>query len=332
MSRGVILLAPPWPRSGSGNLFAAQASVHARRGARVFLLLTPTGRGFARHRTDLWDDAVSSMRFSGVEAVCYPRAGRGRVRARLQWLLAGCDDSLAISARYAASGRMPGALASFLASARVDLVHVNHVFSMLLALRVADAVHRTQGRRPHIVLDTHDIQSDAIVVRRKKNPFSRRLESRDELLRTELALCAQADALVHVTEADRNFFASHLPEQRHAVVLPTLDPAAEVALVRRRGTGDGMRGGFVYIGNRHEANLATVRWLLADVLHLAARRWRAVYASSAPSGRSCAGATRTCSPVARSCSPARCRRSWIATAAPGRCSPRRQSGPGRRSS
>jgi glycosyltransferase involved in cell wall biosynthesis len=269
MSSGVIVLAPPWPRSGSGNIFAAQVAAYAHRGGRVFLLLTPTGRGFAHHKTDMWHDAVSSMRSPGVETVAYPRVGRGSVRAYLQWLCAGCDDSLAIMARYGASGRLPPELAVFVASARVDLIHANHVFSIPLALRVARFVHRRQGRRPRILLDTHDIQSDAFAARRKKNPLSRRLDSHDDLLRTELALCAKADALVHVTMTDCAFFASRLHMKHHAVVLPTLDPASEEELVLRRGVGGPNGAGFVYIGNQHEANLVTVRWLLNEVLPLA---------------------------------------------------------------
>jgi glycosyltransferase involved in cell wall biosynthesis len=266
MTSGVIVLAPPWPRSGSGNLFAAQVAAHSRGGARVFLLLTPLGRGFSRSKTSLWQDAVSSMAYPGADAVSYPRAGRGRVRGYLEWARNGRDDALAISARYGASGRMPDELTAFLASSRVDLIHANHVFSISLARRVADLVQHLQGRRPRILLDTHDIQSDALIVRQKKNPYSRRLDSREQLLRTELGLCAQADVLAHLTQADRDFFAAHLPTKRHAVVLPTLDPANEAELVRRRG--DCPSTGFIYIGNQHEANLVTVRWLLTDVLPL----------------------------------------------------------------
>jgi glycosyltransferase involved in cell wall biosynthesis len=269
MTPGVILLAPPWPRSGSGNLFAAQAALHVRRGARVFLLLTPLGRGFSRSKRELWNNAVSSMRYPGLAGVSYPRASRGRVRSYLQWLRAGRDDALAISARYGASGRLPADVAAFLSSARVDLVHANHVFSIPLAQRLAGLVHSLQGRRPRILLDTHDIQSDAFRVRQKKNPYSRRLDSREDLLRTELALCDQADALVHLTQADCDFFATHLPRKRNTLLLPTLDPATEAELIRRRGQRPPAGSGVVYIGNQHEANLVTVRWLLREVLPLA---------------------------------------------------------------
>src|SRR6476660_2512742 len=105
MSCGVIVVAPPWPRSGSGNIFAAQVAAHARRGARVLLLLAPARRGFAYHKTQLWQDAVSSMAYAGVDTVAYPRARRGRPRAYIEWLRAGRDDALGIMARFCASGR-----------------------------------------------------------------------------------------------------------------------------------------------------------------------------------------------------------------------------------
>lgn len=268
-SSGAILLAPPWPRSGSGHIFAAQAAAHARRGARVLLLLTPLGRGYARHKNGLWQDALSSMRYPGVETVAYPNVGRRRLRSYLQWRLAGRDDAIAISARYAAAGALPRELAAFVASARVELIHANHVFSVPLAQRIAGIVQRAQGQRPQIVLETHDIQSDAIAAGRRRNPHSRAADSHAALLQTELALGAGADALIHLAEADRDFMATRLPGKRHALILPTLDPRSEAELVRRRGRPGNGAAGLLYIGNQHEANLETLRWLLAEVLPLA---------------------------------------------------------------
>lgn len=269
MSSGVIVLAPPWPRSGSGNTISAQTAAYARRGARVLLLLAPLGRGHARGKVSLWQDAESAMRFTGVETVTHLRAGHGRLRSYVAWLLAGRDDSIAISARYAASGRLPGEFAAFVASARIGVIHANHVFCVPLARRIAAIVEGAQGRRPHILLDTHDVQSDAFAARRQKNPHAHRVDAHADLLKTELALCAQADILVHVTQPDFDFFAGRLPGKRHETILPTLNPLSEAELVRRRGAQQPGACDFIYVGNRHHANLATVRWLLGEVLPLA---------------------------------------------------------------
>jgi glycosyltransferase involved in cell wall biosynthesis len=269
MKPAVIVLAPPWPRSGSGNIIAAQTAAHARRGARVLLLLAPLGRGHARGKMRFWRDTLSAMRFPGVETVAHLPAGRGRLRSYVEWLRAGCDDSIAISARYAASGKLPEQLAAFVASARIELIHANHVYTLPLAQRIAANVQGVQGLRPRIVLETHDVQSDAVAARRQKNPHSRRVDAHADLLKTELVLCAQADILVHVTQADFDFFADRLPDKRHVLLLPTLDPVSEAQLVQRRGMQRQAGYDFIYVGNRHQANLETVRWLLGEVLPLA---------------------------------------------------------------
>jgi len=266
----VILLAPPWPRSGSANLFAAQAAAHARRGKRVLLLLTPLERRWHRpSKAAFWADAVAAMRFAGVEAVAHPRPEAGKLLSWGQWALAGCDDAMAISARYAATGRLPRELAELVASARVDLIHANHVYAMRLAQRLARFVERRQGHRPRILLDTHDVQSDALAAAKTSiNPHARRPDDHDDLLRTELALCAAADTLVHLTEADRDFFAYCLPGKCHRLILPTLHPGTEAELVGRRSRRRGAAFDFLYVANNHEANLATVCWLLREVLPL----------------------------------------------------------------
>src|SRR5262245_59595056 len=129
MKTGVIVLAPPWPRSGSSNTFAAQTATHARLGSRVLLMLTPHQRGHSRRKTEFWHDALTAMKFPGVETVTYPRANRSKVRSYFQWVLAGRDDSVAIAARYAASARLPNDLYQFLRTTRIGLIQANHVFS-----------------------------------------------------------------------------------------------------------------------------------------------------------------------------------------------------------
>jgi len=268
---GVILLAPPWPRGDSADLFAAQAAAHARRGARVLLVLTPLERHWHRpSRAGFWTDAIASMRFPGVEAVAVPCAEAGKLGSWCQWMLAGCDDAMAVSARYAATGQLPGEVAELMASARIGLVHVNHVCGMRLAQRLARMVERAQSCRPRILLDTHAVRSDACAADAFVNPHSRRRDRQDDLLRTELALCAGADALVHLAEADFEFFSGRLPGKRHRLILPTLHAGSEAELVWRRGR-ERRNGAFdlICLGSREEADLEAVQWLLREVLPLA---------------------------------------------------------------
>jgi hypothetical protein len=266
MGGGIIVLAPPWPRSGSSNTFAGQIAAYARRGARVLLLLTPVNRGQRCGKVEFWRDTMSAMAFPGVTSLASARTRSARVGSFLAWLRAGRDDAIAVMARYAASGALPAELVEFIGASRIELIHANHVFTMRLAQRVAHAVQAAQGRRPPILLDTHDIQSEAIVSGGRVNKQSGRVDTYEALLRTELALCAEADMLVHCSQSDLEFFSNRLPEREHALILPTLHPDSEAELIKRRGQHRPTDFDLVYVGTSHEANLDTVRWLLRDVV------------------------------------------------------------------
>jgi glycosyltransferase involved in cell wall biosynthesis len=274
MDTGIIILAPPWPRSGSSNTFAAQVATYARRGARVLLLVTPLNRGQHCGKAAFWRDTMSAMAFPGLTRLAYARTRSARLRSFLSWVQAGRDDAIAVMTRYAASAELPAETVAFMVSARIELIHANHVFSMRLAQRIADMVEARQGQRPPILLDTHDIQSEAFVSGRRVNKQSDRVDSYEALLRTELSLCARADMLVHCSQCDLEFFSSRLPQREHALVLPTLHPGSEAELVKRRGQHRTADFDLVYVGTSHEANLETVRWLLQDVLPRASQRAR----------------------------------------------------------
>ena len=229
------------------------------------------------------------MRFPGVETVTHlargpgaaaivPRMAAGRPR-RLH-----CDLG-ALRRLGKAAGRIRRASSRPRAS---SLIHANHVFSLPLARRIAAIVYGAQGRRPRILLETHDVQSDAFAARRQKNPHSRRIDAHADLLKTELALCAAADLLVHVTRADFDFFAGRLPDKRHAVILPTLNPESEAELVQRRGV---QRPGRVRLHLRRQPGTKPT-WrrcagCLARCCPSPAPASPGASASSAPSARCC---------------------------------------------
>jgi hypothetical protein len=206
---------------------------------------------------------VGAAFFPGVERVDYPRRGSARVRSYVDWVLAGRDDAIAIAARYGALGKLPDALAEFMRSTRIELIHANHVLTMRLAQRIAGIAQGLHGRRPRIVLDTHDVLSETFVERQLANKLSGRLDSYESLLKTELTLSSQADLLIHLTEPDFDFFASRLRGRAHALVLPTLHPDTEVGLVQRRGLQRPAEFGLIHVATSHGANVETVRWLRA---------------------------------------------------------------------
>lgn len=263
---GTIIIAPPWPRSGTGNIIAAQSLAHAKRGERVYLLLEPLGPWHSKLCLPSWAKITKNMKFHGVDQVDYPRAPRWKLSWWLQKILETHNDGITTVAEYAASGTLPQSLSKFVRSHEVGIIRVNHVFGMLLALKVLKLIRKAQRQQPVVILDTHDVQTDMFVSGQRLNLISGTPDDRTILLQGELALASSSDLLIHISKKDCNFFRNKLPEKRHALLLPTLDPIIERKIIKNRKKKTEIACDFVYVGNNHEANLETVKWLLESVL------------------------------------------------------------------
>jgi hypothetical protein len=109
-----IIVAPPWPNTGSSNAFAAQAAAHRNFGHEILLVLGPLD--VSSERQQEISDVEIEMHYDGISSVVYGRTSDTmqpyRSRSFLDWILAGRDDSLSIRSRYAArSGWQAGILA-----------------------------------------------------------------------------------------------------------------------------------------------------------------------------------------------------------------------------
>lgn len=265
-----IMVTPPWPNTGSSNIFAAQAVAHKKFGHETFLILGPL-YPLTRNHAEI-RDIEAQMHYDGISTVAYSLtsdAMRPYVsKSFLSWMLAGRDDSLSIRARYAARSRWRSRVLDFIDNHQINVIHVNHAFEMLLGVRIRDLVFRRTGRTPRLICDTHDIQSEAYMRRNEKNPFNGRKDTFDSLLKSELALYQNADMLIHCSETDKNFFAQKLPLIRHELIVPCLDPRQEKALTQIRARSYARQFDFLYVGNDNFANVVAVRWLLTEVIPL----------------------------------------------------------------
>jgi polysaccharide biosynthesis protein PslH len=271
INSGVIIIAPPWPRSGSANIFGAQIMAYASANYKVLLHLGPTSLWHVATQASFWEDAIAAMHFPGVETVTYSRASDAQTRfsrSFMQWLWAGRDDAIKISARYAASASLPDDLIDFIRRHPVELIQANHAFEMLLAERVSEKVVAIQGRRPLLVCETHDIQAENFFSCQPANIHSKKTDRFSSLLASELDLYQGSDILTHCSPSELAFFAAKLPGKRHELLLPTLLPNVEKQLVSRRNASSEFLYDFMYCGNNNEANVASVVWLLTEVLPL----------------------------------------------------------------
>ena len=81
-------------------------------------------------------DGISSLVYGGTSDTKRPYLSKWY----LDWILAGRDNSLSIGARYAARGGWQAGVLDFIDTHQVDVIHVNHAFEMLLAVRIRELV------------------------------------------------------------------------------------------------------------------------------------------------------------------------------------------------
>ena len=111
MTEAALIIASPWPRTGTANLFAAQSLFLSSRGYRTAVLLSPHQSEHRVKFRDWWTSTLDAMRYEGIHLLCRAttshRTKPWRSLSYLQWLLAGRDSQLAIMARYAAAAELP---------------------------------------------------------------------------------------------------------------------------------------------------------------------------------------------------------------------------------
>lgn len=268
-SSGVVIFSPPWPRSGTANIIAAQTRAHQMRGEAVYILLEPLNEWDTSNRENHWSDIIEAFRFDASVTVDYPRVTPIPFIKRLLGGLGGLgpvDDTATAIANFSASGELPASLFAFIERHDIAMLRVNHIYGIKLALQIRSEIAGRGVKAPVIILDTHDIQSRALHLNRWRNPLSRKLDSIEKMEKGEIALAAKADLLVHVSKGDFDFFRRALPRHKHLHVPPTLNPGIERQLIAERDQPSGHEIDFVYLGNHHAGNLADVKWLLTKVL------------------------------------------------------------------
>jgi glucosyl-dolichyl phosphate glucuronosyltransferase len=264
---GAIIVAPPWPNTGSSNIFSAQAAAHKEFGHESLLVLGPlyvSPRNYEeinQLKTEMQYDGISNV----VYGVTYDKKRPYLSKSFVDWIFAGRDDCLSIDARYAARSMWRASISDFIDNHEVNVIHVNHAFEMLLAIRIRELIFRRTGRTPRLICDTHDVQAKAYAKRGSENPFNGRQDKYAQLLESELSLCRSADVLVHCSNHDKAFFERELPLIRHQLVVPCLDPQHEKSLSRIRGHNYENQFDFLYVGNNNFANFIAVKWLLTEV-------------------------------------------------------------------
>jgi polysaccharide biosynthesis protein PslH len=271
-SRAVIIVGPPWPRSGTGRVMQNQVDYYRKRGYLTVFVCVPLHSSFTETHPD-WGEIKAGIQELGADHTFYAtidsrRFFTAKYTAWVRHLFRGTGlDWIVFSAEAA---QLPDDAVRFLRELPVALIHVNHVFTLGFARRLLRKVVRSNRRVP-MILDTHDIQSYALEERRQINPWTHRFDTLERLLDSEIAHLEKVKVLVHLSVDDFNFFKLRLPHSQHVLSLPTIDEGF-VSAVQGAAQSQIDPIDVLFVGQSTPPNRAAIKWFFEDVWPLIADR------------------------------------------------------------
>jgi hypothetical protein len=266
----ILMIVPPWPNGGSANVFEACVAAHAA-GRDVHVLIAPDQPSICARPEDR-TDVEGRMSFPGAvatEVLLPARHWRYWLNRRRHRLRRAAGNAIDFWASNVAARRLPPVLRETLRARRpIEMIHVHHCWNMKLAAQLAARTRRADGGRPRLICETHDVQSQNMDVIEGSRWINRRFD-RASLVEAETRMCRMADLLVHINPVDEQVFRRRLPDVRHSHLGPTIAPSTEARL---RALRDGVLSDkLVYVATSNYWNIATVVWLIEEVLPQAPR-------------------------------------------------------------
>ncbi len=261
----VIIVGPPWPRSGTARVMQNQIDYYRNRGYLTVFICVPIHCSFTETHSD-WESIQTGMRELGADHTFLAPIDRRRfvTSKYVEWVRHGFRgtalDWIVFTGK---SAELPQNDIRFIGQLSVKLVHVNHVFTLGFAQRLLRSSIRS-GRCLPIILDTHDIQSNALKDRGEMNPWTHRDDALDRLLDSEIAHLKDVNVLVHVSVEDFNFFKRRLPQKQHVLALPTIDQAF-ASDVNIPGPSSIDPIDLLFVGQSTAPNAAAVQWFFEQV-------------------------------------------------------------------
>jgi glycosyltransferase involved in cell wall biosynthesis len=261
----VIITGPPWPRSGTARVMQNQIEYYRARGYVTVFICVPIHCSYTESHSD-WDNIKIGIQELGADQIFFAtidsrRFATGKYLAWVQHAFHGTAlDWIVFTAR---SAQLPDEALRLIRQHHVVLMHVNHVFTLGFAQHLLRSTVRANRYVP-MILDTHDIQSNALEDRGEINPWTHRRDRLDHLLSSEMAYLNKANVLVHVSVDDFNFFRSRLPHKRHVLALPTINETSTFGLdVARQSSMEPID--LLFVGHGTTPNAAAIEWFFEQV-------------------------------------------------------------------
>jgi polysaccharide biosynthesis protein PslH len=260
--RHAIVIGLPWLRSGTGQVMAGQIKYLKELG--FFTVFAAV----ASH----YDGGFDEAEWQYFRALS-PELGAGEVITSgfndLSPAQRGIEIFKALAARKnamhwalaPANFTQPApALLRILQDEDVQVILANHVYTLPFALRIKASL-KQHGKTPPLIVCTHDVQSHILLDRNAKAPWKQAIEPEAALLQTELQWLCHADALIHVSGEDIDFFSKRLPHIHHHLMLPALGS------MNLPETSKPSRD-LLYVGGGHPGNVKSMSWYFEEVVPL----------------------------------------------------------------
>jgi polysaccharide biosynthesis protein PslH len=263
-SQTVVIVGPPWPRSGTARVMQNQIDYYRARGYQTVFICVPVHCSYTETYSD-WEDIKAGMHELGADHIFFAPIDHRRFifGKYTDWVRHGfAGTALDWIVTTARSARLPEDAVRFIGGLPIALLDVNHVFTLGFARQLLRQIVR-DGRRVPIILETHDVQSHLLQERAEVNPWTHRADDSNRLLDSEFSLLKKAKVLVHCSVDDFTFFKTHLPGMSHVLALPSIDETFVSKVETTPPAGDPIE--LLFVGQSTNPNCAAMKWFFEEV-------------------------------------------------------------------
>ena len=260
----VVIVGPPWPRSGTARVIQNQIKYYRELGYFTVFIAVPFEWYFIAAAQDsremiagLNELGADRMFMATLNQKIYT-AAKYKASVRQACLGTALDWRVAL----AKDARLSDEHFNFLRRLRTVFFHVNHVYTLGFTLNLRKRLFGASLPLP-IILETHDVQSQLLREKGERNPWSRRPDRFERMIKSEIALLEKANVLIHLSVDDFKLFQAWMPSKRQFLVFPAID---ENFISTVNGAAPPAESiDLLFVGQSHFANLDAIKWFFDQV-------------------------------------------------------------------
>ena len=268
----VVIVGPPFPRSGTASVMQNQIEFYRSRGYVTVFVCVATHCSLVGTNPD-WQNIRDGIQELGADRTFFAPIDnrRFKILKYVSWVEHGFrGTALDWIVFTGSSARLPDDAIRSIRQLPIALVHVNHVFTLGFARRLLSQVVQSDHRVP-MILETHDLLAEFLHGRGEINPWTHGHDTVERLLHSELSYLRKSKVLVHLSVDDFNFFKSRLPHKQHVLVMPTVDETF-VSEIEASSQSSSESVDLLFVGTSTDPNRAALKWFFEQVWPLIADR------------------------------------------------------------